>query len=168
MEYKSIVMSARTIKGLPSLAFITKKKNNIVEVCAFLLILLFVYAASSKLFRWHLFRFQLESYPWIQHFAGWIVWIVPALELGITAALLIPGRIRRIGFYASLVLLFIFTVYLLIMLGTQHHLPCSCGGVIQGMTWGQHVVFNLFFIVLSLMGGLCEKEPLNNVFSSSL
>ncbi len=160
-------MSARTIKGLPSLAFIAKKKSSIVEVCVFLLILLWVYAASSKLFRWHLFRFQLEGYPWIRHFAGWIVWIVPVLELGIAAALLIPGRIRRIGFYVSFCLLVIFTVYLLLMLGLKYHLPCSCGGVIQELTWGQHVVFNLFFIVLSLMGGLFEKRSLNNVVSSS-
>jgi hypothetical protein len=166
MEYKSIVMSARTIKGLPSLAFITKKKNNIVEVCAFLLILLFVYAASSKLFRWHLFRFQLEGYPWIRQIADWVAWGVPAIELGIAAALLVPGRVRRMGFYASLLLLVIFTAYLLLMLGMHYHLPCSCGGVIQGLTWGQHVVFNLFFISLSIMGA--SVKPFNGEVKQSL
>jgi len=151
-------MSVRTIKGLPSLKeFITKKKNSIAEVCAFSLILLFVYAASSKLFRWHLFRFQLESYPWIRHFAGWVVWGVPALELAI-AVLLISGKERLKGFYLSSVLLVVFTAYLLVMLRTQHHLPCSCGGVIQGMTWGQHIVFNLFFILFSITGGLCQRQ----------
>ena len=160
-------MSVRTIKRLPSLSFITKKKNSIAAVCAFLLILLWVYAASSKLFRWHLFRFQLEGYPWIRQVADWVAWGVPALELGIAAVLLTPGRGRRMGFYASLFLLVIFTAYLLLMLGLHYHLPCSCGGVIQGLTWGQHVVFNLFFIAIAITGALCEKELLPTSFSSS-
>jgi hypothetical protein len=152
-------MSARTITG----------QNRIIEACAFSLIFLFVYAATSKLFRWHLFRFQLESYPWIRQFAGWVVWAVPALEL-VIAALLISGRGRRIGFYASFVQLVVFTDYLLVMLATQHHLPCACGGVIQGLTWRQHIVFNLFFITVSITGALCERgryRHINKVFSSS-
>jgi hypothetical protein len=162
MEHKFIVMSVRTIAARPTSfkAFITKKKNSIIEACAFSLIFLFVYAATSKLFRWHLFRFQLEGYPWIRHFAGWVVWMVPLLELVIVAALLIPGRTKLLGFYLSTVLLIIFTVYLLAMLGTRQHLPCSCGGVIQGLTWGQHIVFNLFFIFFSIIGAFCQRLQL--------
>jgi hypothetical protein len=32
------------------------------------------------------------------------------------------------------------------------HLPCNCGGVLQKMNWRQHLIFNLFFICLSLIG----------------
>jgi len=38
------------------------------------------------------------------------------------------------------------------MLAFAPKLPCSCGGVIQKMTWGQHVIFNLFFTLLALVG----------------
>lgn len=141
-----------------------------VEACAFLLILLFVYAGTNKLFQWRLFQFQLQSYPWIRLFSEWVVWGVPALELGI-AILLTSGRGRLIGFYASFVLLVVFTVYLLLMLGTQQHLPCACGGVIQGLSWGQHVLFNLFFIALALAGILCGKKnhrKWNEIFSHHL
>ena len=42
--------------------------------------------------------------------------------------------------------------YLLWMLRTEQHLPCSCGGVIQHLTWGQHIVFNGFFIAVAATG----------------
>jgi hypothetical protein len=110
-----------------------------------------VYAAASKLFKFALFRFQLNSYPWIRHFGGILAWGVPLVELGI-AALLLSGRKRGMGFYASLALLLLFTGYLLWMLRTEQHLPCSCGGVIQHLTWGQHIVFNGFFIAVAATG----------------
>jgi hypothetical protein len=122
-----------------------------VESSAFALIVLWVYAAASKLFKFALFRFQLNSYPWIRHFGGVLAWGVPLAELGI-AALLLSGRKRGMGFYASLALLLLFTGYLLWMLRTEQHLPCSCGGVIQHLTWGQHIVFNGFFIAVAATG----------------
>jgi uncharacterized membrane protein YphA (DoxX/SURF4 family) len=117
----------------------------------FALIVLWVYAAVSKLFRFALFRFQLNTYPWIRQFAGLVVWSVPLLEL-VIAALLISGRRRIIGLYASLCLLVVFTVYLIWMLRTEKHLPCSCGGVIQELSWNQHLVFNVFFIAVAATG----------------
>jgi len=56
------------------------------------------------------------------------------------------------GFYAAFGLMVILTVYLALMLGTQQHLPCSCGGAIEGLTWRQHVLFNLFFLALAGLG----------------
>ena len=122
-----------------------------MESSAFALTVLWVYGAASKLFKFALFRFQLNSYPWIRHFGGVLAWGIPLAELGI-AALLISGRKRGIGFLASLALLLLFTGYLLWMLGTERHLPCSCGGIIQHLTWGQHIVFNGFFIAVAATG----------------
>jgi len=30
------------------------------------------------------------------------------------------------------------------------NLPCSCGGVLQQMTWNQHLIFNVVFTLLAL------------------
>lgn len=127
------------------------KKNVLVEVCSFLLILLFVYASSSKLFAFEKFHNQLAIYPLIKYFALLTAVSVIALELGFSALLLFPST-RRLGFYGSAGLLVLFTLYLTVMLATHHHLPCSCGGVIQYMSWKQHVFFNLFFLALALLG----------------
>jgi putative oxidoreductase len=126
-------------------------KKGIEESCAFSLILLFVYTAVNKLLRQDLFRFQLNGYPWIGHFAAGLVWGLPAIEL-LIPVLLISTRARGIGFFASFGLLVLFTGYLLTMLGTQRHLPCACGGVLRQLTWRQHVFFNLFFLALSGIG----------------
>jgi hypothetical protein len=142
-----------------------KKKKGLEESCAFLLILLFVYTAANKLLRHDLFRFQLNGYPWIGHFAAGLVWGIPAVELIITA-LLVSTRARGIGFYASFGLLALFTAYLLTMLSTERHLPCACGGVLRQLTWRQHVFFNLFFLAISATGvavnrNLTHSSPKN-------
>lgn len=127
------------------------RKKITAEVCAFCLVFLFVYTATAKLFQINLFRYRLDTYPWIRHMGGLIAWGLPLLELTI-AVLLISGRKRLTGFYAAFALMAILTVYLVLMLGTQQHLPCSCGGAIEGLTWRQHLVFNLFFLLLAGLG----------------
>ena len=127
------------------------KKGVLIEVCSFLLILLFVYAASSKLLGFDKFHSQLFLYPLVQHFPLITAISVISAELLISALLLFPAT-RLPGFIGSAVLLSMFTVYLSLSILTHKHLPCSCGGVIQYMSWRQHIFFNLFFIALSLAG----------------
>ncbi len=121
------------------------------DICAFALVFLFVYTAASKLSRHDVFLVQLGRFPWIRHMAPLLAWAVPITEL-IVAALLLSARVRKIGFVLSLVLMVTFTLYLALMLGTEKHLPCSCGGVISAMSWKQHVIFNIFFTGIALSG----------------
>ena len=140
------------------------QKKIIIEACAFCLVFLFVYTSTAKLFRIDLFRYRLDTYPWIRHIGGLIVWGLPLLELTI-AALLISGRKRLVGFYAAFGLMAILTIYLALMLSTEKHLPCSCGGAIESLTWRQHILFNLFFLALAGLGiKLAQSHP----FSSPL
>jgi uncharacterized membrane protein YphA (DoxX/SURF4 family) len=128
-----------------------KKGKWIVDSCAFALVFLFVYTASAKFLRLDVFAGQLERFPWISPVAKIMAWVVPVVEV-IVAVLLLTGRVRLTGFYAALGLMVVFTLYLALMLGSDRHLPCSCGGVISWMTWKQHLVFNLFFIAVALAG----------------
>jgi hypothetical protein len=126
-------------------------KRWIADIIWGLLIVLFVYAASSKLFDYNQFSTQLGRSPLIGSYATVIAWMVPAIELIIVAMLTIkPTRIQ--GLYASLILLLIFTLYIAGMLLSGEHLPCSCGGVISALSWKQHLIFNLFFMALSIAG----------------
>jgi len=50
------------------------------------------------------------------------------------------------------------------MVITDDNLPCSCGGVIQQLSWTQHIVFNLIFIAAGGIGIWMarKKEPKTN------
>lgn len=126
------------------------KNIPVALLCSSLLILLFTYTAISKLTDYANFvRFIDESSP-IHKGADTIGWLLPVTEL-VVVLLLFFERTRRAGLYASLLLLVLFTLYLLYMVLFVADLPCSCGGVLRKMSWQQHVWFNLFFILINLI-----------------
>ena len=127
------------------------KRELMQQVLAALLIFLFVYASVSKLSDVDLLQEQLSMYPYIKGSAGILAFLIPFTELAISALLLFPAT-RYAAFHASLALLILFTVYLVIMLATQTNLPCSCGGVIEKLSWQGHILFNLFFMITTFIG----------------
>ena len=133
------------------------------EGCAFALILLWVYTATDKLLHFQLFRYRLATFPGIGRFADLLSWSLPLLELSLAALLLTTGK-KMLGFFASAALLLLFTWYLAVMLETQHHLPCTCGGVIEKLSWRQHLVFNLFFTAVAGMGIYCRRKITSSLF----
>ncbi|MDE3184446.1 MAG: hypothetical protein KGM16_13595 [Bacteroidota bacterium] len=133
------------------------KQKVIIEIISVLLILLFVYASTSKLLNYTLFVTQLKASPFLSAFAPIIAWLLPSVELGI-AVMLTVKNIRIIGFLLSFILLLLFTIYIEMMLLSPVHLPCSCGGVLQALSWKQHLLFNLFFMALAATGALLEKK----------
>ena len=132
-------------------------QKTAIEIISSLLILLFVYAALSKLFEYNGFKVQLRNSEWLKPFAGIIAWLVPAIELAISLMITVKAT-RILGLYASLILLLIFTLYIAGMLLSGMRLPCSCGGIIQQLSWKQHLLFNLFFLLLSLIGIVFERK----------
>ena len=127
------------------------KRLPVLEIITSLLILLFAYTAISKLLGYRSFTRTLTESPLIHNGAGTIGWLLPATEL-IVVLLLFFERTRKAGLYASLFLLLLFTLYLLYMVLFVADLPCSCGGVFNKMSWQQHIFFNLFFILLNVLG----------------
>src|ERR1700741_2949264 len=93
----------------------TDAKEALIQVIACLLILLFVYAASSKLFDYTKFRVELGKSPLLTAFAGYVAWSVPAIEVGI-ALLLTFARSRLAGLYASFTIMILFTAYIIYIL----------------------------------------------------
>lgn len=126
------------------------KNIPVALLCSSLLILLFTYTAISKLTDYANFvRFIDESSP-IHKGADTIGWLLPVTEL-VVVLLLFFERTRRAGLYVSLLLLVLFTLFLLYMVLFVADLPCSCGGVLRKMSWQQHIWFNLFFILINLI-----------------
>ena len=125
------------------------KKNLITELICGLLIFLFVYTATSKWLAFQQFKGLLQGAPYIHPFAPFLSRALPLAELGVALMLCLP-RLRRAGLFAALGLLLAFTGYLALMMLLSAHLPCSCGGVLNQLSWGQHLVLNGCFILLNL------------------
>jgi hypothetical protein len=125
-----------------------KKAILIPDIICGLLIVLFAYAAITKLLDRQHFEEVLTQMLLINRVAGFMSFGLPLTELVVCALLFIPNT-RSLGLYASFGLLIVFTVYIGCMILFAPHLPCSCGGFLQKLNWPEHLVLNLFFIALS-------------------
>lgn len=125
------------------------KRIAIPEIISAVFIFLFVYTALSKIFTFHLFTQTLKETPLIGGIAPFIAIALPIIELMVSLLLLIP-RTRRLGFYSTFALMLVFTLYIGYMIVFTPQLPCTCGGVIEKMTWTQHLIFNVVFTLLAL------------------
>jgi uncharacterized membrane protein YphA (DoxX/SURF4 family) len=133
------------------------KKNILIEIISALFILLFIYTATSKLMDYVSFREVLKTSPLIGNWASTIAWLLPILEISIGLLLLLP-KTRLLGLWSSFIVMIGFTAYLVYMIYFTPNLPCSCGGVLKQMTWKEHLILNLAFIFLALIGLIINKR----------
>lgn len=122
-----------------------------VEIISFLFIVLFVYAALTKLADYKKFVVQVGQSPLLTDIASFVAWFIPAIEITI-AVLLSFSRTRTAGMYGSFSLMVMFTAYIIAILNFSEHIPCSCGGVLETLGWTEHLVFNVVCIGLALTG----------------
>lgn len=140
------------MKPIPSFRKIT------VEIICLLYILLFVYAAVSKLLEFDDFSIQLGQSPLIGAYASLLRWVVPISEIIIAIALLLP-RLRIWALYFAFLLMCFFTAYIYIILNFSSYIPCSCGGILEKLGWRQHLLFNTVFIFLGAVGVFLINSP---------
>lgn len=135
-----------------------KTRRIIAEVISYLFIGLFIYAAVSKLQDYEKFKAQMGQSTMLTSYAGVLAWAVPGIEIGIALLLFIPRTVLA-GLYAAFTLMVSFSAYIGILLAAGGHLPCSCGGILEKMSWTQHLVFNMVFVVLAGIGiWLCSPS----------
>lgn len=90
--------------------------------------------------------------------ASILTWLIPAIELAL-AVLLIIQITRKKALWATLILLSLFTVYIgVVMTGIFSRVPCSCGGILKNMSYGTHLIFNLFFVLLTSLGLAIDND----------
>jgi len=122
-------------------------KKIIIEIICLLYILLFVYAAMNKSLDFEKFQVQLAQSPLLSAFAQWVSWTVLIVEFSLVFFLLFP-KTRIKALYTGFCLMVMFTAYIFIMLNYSSFLPCSCGGILEKMSWQQHLLFNIFFVMI--------------------
>lgn len=123
-----------------------KFAKSFIETISAVLVFLFLYTGLSKYLSFHTFEFTISKSVIINKHAYIVALFLPGIEI-ITTILLTVPRTRLLGLYASIGLLFSFTSYLIYMVNYAPQLPCSCGGIIQQLSWTQHIILNITLLV---------------------
>ncbi len=134
-----------------------KFNQTTIAIISYLFVLLFTYAAVSKLLDFENFQVQLGQSPLISSFASWVSISIPAIELVIVMGLMIP-KFRNFALYAFYMLMVMFTAYIYIVLNYSESIPCSCGGILEDMNWTEHLWFNIGFVVLAAAAILMQEN----------
>lgn len=124
------------------------KRTRITTFISIFFILLFCYAAISKIMDFEKFQIQMTESPLLSAFAGFLPYVLIISEF-IIAGLLCYRITQNAGLLASFILMLFFTGYIAHMLLTSENLPCSCGGILEKMSWTQHLYFNIGCAVLA-------------------
>lgn len=135
----------------------TKFNRTCIAIISYLFVFLFIYAAISKLLDYNDFSIKIGQSPLLSPFAGYVAIGVPVLELIIAVGLLLPSW-RITSLFASLCLMTAFTVYIFIILNFSSFVPCSCGGILEKLGWTEHLIFNLVFVVLAIVGLILSEN----------
>lgn len=125
------------------------KKKLVAGFVPALLVLLFMYTGFNKLFTLAAFTSSMYNQPVPHPLAYILARGIPVAEI-LTAACLLFPRLQRLGLYASLTLLTVFTGYIgLILLHVFRKVPCSCAGIFRNISWQEHLWINLSLLALT-------------------
>ncbi len=134
-----------------------KTKSLALESIGFLIMLLFLYAAISKLIVFDVYVKDLKRSPIIGLYANALSLTIPLLEI-VISILLYANRTRLLGLWSAFLLMLLFTGYVALILRTQEHLPCTCGGLIRDLSWREHLGLNIGYTVLAGVGIWLHKN----------
>jgi len=133
------------------------KRTTIIEIITVLNIILFLYTGIAKIMDYSVFKEQLAVSPILGFVAKPVALLLPWVEFVIVVLLVIP-RWRLKGLYACFALMTLFTAYIIALFSISKEMPCSCGGIIELLSWQQHIAFNAVFIGLNLWAIMLLKK----------
>jgi hypothetical protein len=134
-----------------------RAKKHIITGITLLFIFLFTYTAASKVSNMNAMVGSIARHPLLSTYSQTIAWTVIVLEFGTVLMLLLPS-LRTYGLWLSAILMVAFTFYIGSMLWMLEKLPCSCGGIIQDMSWLSHLILNIFLTLLAVAGLIVDKQ----------
>lgn len=149
------------ISGIKSIRLSNSAKEIAVFVICLICMFLFLFSAYEKLVEHQRFYKGLSSVTIIGSRAGIISYAVPIFEI-ITSMLLIIPQTHKQGLYGFVSLMVLFTIYIFGMWLWAPNLPCHCNLIIENLSWGQHIWFNLAFIALAIAALLIKKNNNNS------
>ena len=124
-------------------------KRRYIEIISSILILIFAYTGITKLIELERFRTIISLSPVISWAANVISFVLPIIEIITAIVLVVPGS-RKWGLFVSFFLMCLFTLYIGYMTFFAPDRSCSCGGVLENISWQGHLIFNV--VVTGLTG----------------
>jgi putative oxidoreductase len=138
-----------------------------IEISVYLLALLMIVTAGSKIADLDKFAGQITNQPFDNRFTDLLTYGVPAAEIILVIGLLWPST-RLFGLYGTAVLLTIFTIYIaLVTFNFYDRVPCGCAFAFEKLSWPQHLMINLFFTLLSYFAIAMIKRTKFNTISKT-
>lgn len=125
-------------------------KLLIFELIRYSLIILFLYTAYHKLTDIDGFEKNILRSKIISGYSSFIKYPLPAIEI-LVVILLFLNRYLLYGLYASLFLMFSFTIYLIALNNFSMFYGCSCGGIFNEMSYANHVMINIATVALNIL-----------------
>jgi len=161
---ENLMMNERTSKRnlfVRIVNFSWLNKRLAVEIIALLFVILFLYTGIAKLMQFDVFQEQLMDSPILEPVAPMVAWGLPITEFIVSLALFIP-KYRLRGLYAAFILMILFTAYVGVLLSISTELPCSCGGIMEELSWPAHLAVNIALVGLALTGIILAKKIKRN------
>lgn len=128
------------------------ERTLFLKILAAIMAMMFFYAGAVKLgFHQETVR-EMRNQVFPIMIADLLSWFIPIIEIGIVACL-VYEPFRRIGLWSSLLLLSLFSIYILLA-STKifGRTPCSCAGILwQNSTYWHQFGFNLLFIIMAII-----------------
>ena len=144
-----------------NLVHLRRMKSRVISILihtvTILLMTLLLYTAIDKL--WHNERFQyaLNTTQWLKQYREWLAILIPVMELALVF-LMARSSTRTIGLLLTAGLMAAFTIYIAAMLQWLSYLPCGCGGIIDSLSWKQHLWLNSGLTISALWAWYANKR----------
>jgi hypothetical protein len=137
---------------------ITTHANLFTEASAIVLAFVFLYTTGSKWLDMEATREAFMNQPFPKRMGLGLAYILPAVEFVSAILLLLPSA-RKIGFGIALLLMGAFTGYVaLVLTGIFGRIPCSCGGIVSALGWGEHLILNIALLTIAILGYRASKN----------
>jgi len=131
---------------------IEMKKTLALGIIVTVIFMMLLYASFSKYFDFAAFKRGMYNQPFPAWLSSVLIIFLPPIEI-VLAILLTLEKTKKKALVGTIVMMTAFTLYIVaILLNFFPHVPCSCGGIIRALSWEQHLIFNLFFIAIGLIG----------------
>ena len=127
------------------------KNGLILKIISFYFIFLFVYTGFSKLMDNQSLLIALKNAPLFltSFFATFLSWAVPIIEI-LLAMMIGFKKTSQFGWLGIIILLTIFTLYTAWIVLVSPYEPCTCGGLMNLLSWKQHLIFNISSMALAI------------------
>lgn len=151
-DLKRQILSSPILPGAPLTMAYSIRQAWIAYLLGLSLMVMWFYVGIDKYFHWEPHYRAFLNQPLPKVWATNLAYLVPFLELILGLLLFFP-KSRWFGFLGSSILLSSFTTYVgLVWIGAFPEVPCSCAGLFRRLLWGEHLLLNLAFLLISLVG----------------